>query len=115
MFTWKSLQAELSVSPFLEAEDDLNTQRGLIATAAAIVDRMSNSENMRAVTWKPYRLIQKEAATLVLDEPPVSEPKPGSGNALVENPVPLPPLPGPAPAYAPTPARVLEPVPELIF
>ena len=49
-------QQELLNSPYLEAGDDVKTQRGIVATAMAIVDRMSNSEKMREVTWKPARV-----------------------------------------------------------
>ena len=49
-------QQELLNSPYLEASDDVKTQRGIVATAMAIVDRMSNSEKMREVTWKPARV-----------------------------------------------------------
>ena len=58
-FSWKNLQAELSTSSYLDASDDLSTQRGLIAAAIPIADRMSNSEEMREVTWKPVRLSLK--------------------------------------------------------
>ena len=39
-FTWKALQAQLAASPHLEATDDLSTQRGLLATSDAILQRM---------------------------------------------------------------------------
>jgi len=52
-FSWKALQAELSASPYLSPEDDILSQRGIIATAMAIMDKMTNSEVLREVTWKP--------------------------------------------------------------
>jgi hypothetical protein len=58
-FSWKALQSELSNSPYLMPEDDILSQRGIIATAQAILDRMTNSENLREVTWKPVRLSMK--------------------------------------------------------
>ena len=58
-FSWKNLQAELSASVYLSPEDDILSQRGIIATAMAIADRMTNSEVLREVTWKPVRLSLK--------------------------------------------------------
>jgi hypothetical protein len=45
-FSWKALQAELSTSSYLLPDDDITSQRGIIATAMAIADRMTCSEAM---------------------------------------------------------------------
>jgi hypothetical protein len=42
-FSWKALQTELSTSSYLLPDDDLSSQRGIIATAIAIADRMTCS------------------------------------------------------------------------
>lgn len=75
MCDWKALRAQLAVSDYLEPGDDLTTQRGIIATATAILDRMSFSDRMHHVTWKPVRL----QAPLQAPQKPVDEPKTASG------------------------------------
>lgn len=100
-FSWKKLRDELAMSEYLSPEDDLRSQRGVVAAATAIMERMSNSERMREVTWQPVRLAT--AATLVIPLPevkPKPKPKGKNGNARVTNPTPVPVLPGPAGAYA---------------
>ena len=52
-------------------DDDITSQRGLVATAIAIADRMSNSENMREVTWTPVRFALK-ANEVTLDSSEVT-------------------------------------------
>lgn len=94
-FNWQALQTQLRASPWLEPTDDTNSQRGLIATAQAIINRMSNSERMREVSWQPARLakgLPKAVASLPSGEPPTL----GSGATRVERPLPAPrgPLPG---------------------
>lgn len=94
-FNWQALQTQLRASPWLEPTDDTNSQRGLIATAQAIIDRMSNSEQLRHVSWQPARLatrLPKPVASLPAGEPPTL----GSGATRVERPLPAPrgPLPG---------------------
>jgi hypothetical protein len=58
-FSWKALRDQLAVSSYLMPDDDITSQRGLIATAIAIADRMTCSPEMREVTWKPVRLTVK--------------------------------------------------------
>src|SRR5215831_16051900 len=53
-FTWKALQSELATSPYLLPGDDISTQRGLVATSVAILQRMS--DDTRHCTWTPERL-----------------------------------------------------------
>jgi hypothetical protein len=73
-FSWKALRDQLAVSSYLMPDDDITSQRGLIATAIAIAERMSNSENTREVTWKPVRLTLKPVS-VTLDSSVVT-PKP---------------------------------------
>lgn len=101
-FNWQALQAQLRASPWLEPTDDTSSQRGLIATAQAIIDRMSNSEHMREVSWQPARLanrLPRPVASLPSGEPPAL----GSGTTRVERPLPAPrgPLPGGAAVAVP--------------
>lgn len=63
---WKALRDELAASSYLDPADDLTTQRGIVATALAIVERMS--DELREVSWKPVRLLEKAASKpLTLD------------------------------------------------
>jgi hypothetical protein len=86
-FTWKALQAELSNSSYLLPEDDIKT-RGIIATAVAIMERMSNSEKMREVTWKPIKC-DKNVTKIPSDTVIIHSTL--DGNDLVVNPV-VPPV-----------------------
>ena len=75
-FSWKNLQAELSASVYLSPEDDILSQRGIIATAMAIMDRMTNSEVLREVTWKPVRLsLKSNEVTLESTKEPSVKPE----------------------------------------
>ena len=85
-FSWKALQSELSNSPYLMPDDDIKTQRGLIATASAILERMANSVEMREVSWKPVRLSKD---TVIDPLKPVIVSSKSNGISLVENPKPL--------------------------
>jgi hypothetical protein len=88
---WKALRDELAASSYLDPEDDLTTQRGIVATALAIVERMSGE--LREVSWRPVRLLEKTAAKpLSLDDRKGAD-KPG--NAPVRStPMPRKPAPG---------------------
>ncbi len=88
---WSALRDELQASSYLDPEDDLTTQRGIVATALAIVERMSIET--REVSWRPYRLLEKAAGKpLALDG---SGPTDRPGNAPVRAvPVPHKPQPG---------------------
>ncbi len=73
---WSALRDELAASAYLEPEDDLTTQRGIVATALAIVERMSIET--REISWRPYRLLEKAAGKPL---PPAAMPdtdKPGN-------------------------------------
>lgn len=94
MFTWKGLRDELTASAWLDVSDDLTTQRGLIATAEAIVERMS--DETRHVSWRPVRL----ATASVKEGRGRDLPGSGDGGAIVEKPSVAPRAPSPAPAYA---------------
>lgn len=95
-FNWKNLRTNLAKSAYIQPADDLSTQRGIVAAAIAILDRMSNCERMREVTWKPLRLVAKETAAPA----PKPSPKPGDDRGLkIVNPHPLPVMP-PSPVHA---------------
>jgi len=88
---WAALRNELQASTYLEPEDDLTTQRGIVATALAIVERMS--VETRDVSWRPYRLLQKVTETpLTLDGSQGAD-KPGNAPVPVA-PTPRKPQPG---------------------
>lgn len=89
MCDWKALRAQLAVSDFLEPGDDLTTQRGIIATAVAISERMFYSV---PGTWTPSRLRDKarQAPALALD---ASEPTEGPAGGLKVQASPEPRLP----------------------
>ncbi len=61
---WKALRDELATSSYLDPSDDLTTQRGIVATSIAILDRMSNE--LREVSWRPVRLLKPASAPVVL-------------------------------------------------
>jgi hypothetical protein len=91
MCDWKALRAELATSEFFEKGDDLSTQRGIVATAIAILDRMSNSERLREVSWRPVRLVGKVAPTV----PNLSAPATEKGNdPILVKTTPRKPAPG---------------------
>lgn len=90
-FSWKALAATLAQSDYLQPGDDLSTQRGIVATAAAIAERMSYCDRMHHVTWKPVRLQEaSQAPTVALD---ASKSSPGPGGFKIAQPAPTPSLP----------------------
>src|SRR6516162_1006321 len=93
MFSWKNLQTELSRSPWLMPEDDITTQRGIVAASIAILDRMSNGERLREVTWTPVR-------RLTPPEPPRPAPTEATGEPFAKVPTPTPPPRTPRPGGA---------------
>lgn len=93
---WKALRDELARSEWLDASDDLTTQRGIVVAALAIVDRMSNSEALREVSWRPVRLV----AVSSQEGHRRNLPKGVDGGASVQKPVAAPRAPMPGPAYA---------------
>ena len=104
-FSWKALCDQLSTSRYLQPGDDLSSQRGLVATAAAIAERMS--DDARHFPWVPARLVAARARRV---EPFSPQGLNGSthGGQLVTAPVPPPRAPRPGGAAVPLPAlRVL--------
>lgn len=92
-FSWKALQMQLRASCYICPGDDTTTQRGLIATAAAIIERMSL--DVREVTWTPQRVLDQRARTahvvIIGFDPGHETPAQDcDGGALVLNPVPPP-------------------------
>jgi hypothetical protein len=95
-FSWKKLADTLAQSDYLDATDDLTTQRGVIAASVAILNRMLMSERLNDVSWTPERLRDKSASTY--RAPP--SPAPATDDGLkVFGAVPSPVLP-PTPAFA---------------
>lgn len=94
-FSWKALQRELQASAYLDPADDLSTQRGLVATAMAILDRMSG--DLGHVSWQPLRISEKKARmqdalagetpdgryAVAKPEPQPSSPRPGGAAVAV--------------------------------
>lgn len=103
MCDWKALRAQLAVSDFLEPGDDLTTQRGIIATAIAITERMSFTDRMHHVSWQPVRL----RSPLQAPEKAVETPKPAAGGpgGLLVKASPEPRLPQPGGAAVKVPAN----------
>jgi hypothetical protein len=54
----------------------------LIATAAAILERMTNSVEMREITWKP---VGSKKNTVIHSQKPVIDTSKPNGNSLVLN------------------------------
>lgn len=127
-FSWKKLRDELAVSEFLLPEDDLRSQRGIIAASIAIMERMANGERLREVSWDGLASKRRKAVVSLPEaKGPVADmivamvatpatPLPSNskakgqngkdhkggprGNSAILNPIPKPILPGPASAYA---------------
>jgi hypothetical protein len=99
-FSWKKLKTELSNSDYLLPADDLSSQRGIIAAAEAILDRMANGERLREVSWDGLASKRRKAVATASNgkggngKDGSGGAKP-SGNSLVLNPAPKPVLPGP--------------------
>lgn len=99
-FSWKALQAELAASAYLEPTDDVSTQRGLVATAIAITERM-----LRYGCNVPVRPVPLEAVAVdleALEQAVTPAPSPSSdppGEAAVQPPPPPKTPPG-APGVA---------------
>ncbi len=113
MCDWRALQAQLAASPWLDASDDLSTQRGIVAASIAVLDRMSNGEGLRKVSWTTGRTLAKADAKLawlmdVVPVPPAASPS-GNPSQKVDAPLPPPrkPFPGGAAVAQPEP-RVVE-------
>jgi len=103
-FSWRALQAELAASPYLLPDDDLSTQRGIVATAVAITQRMS--DDYRHLSWQPARLWARPAPEKPVDAPSAPEAPEGPGGCKVA-PAALPRVPRPGGA------AVM--VPEIVF
>jgi hypothetical protein len=96
---WKSLRAELAASAWLQPDDDIDTQRGLVATSIAILERMRDGERLRTVSWTPQRILERRTARLPPAPGHYPKPRPGpsneGGGALVRaEPKPCLPRPG---------------------
>jgi hypothetical protein len=98
-FAWTVLRSQLLAHSerWLEPNDDMNTEQGVIAAAIAVLDRMSNSEALREVSWRPVRLLVPTASPSAPQATPAGG---GNPSAPVLSPVPAPRAPSPAPAYA---------------
>lgn len=97
-FSWRGLQCELQASPYLDLADDLSTQRGLVAAAMAILDRMSGDTGN--VSWTPARMSTRRTAALAsqaLHGPPVID----GGQLVKAAPEPSQPRPGGAAVAVP--------------
>jgi hypothetical protein len=116
-FSWRNLQVCLRTSPYVLASDDLTTQRGLVATAAAILERQAISlARATHVSWTPQAVIDRRVARqcptsprgVAQDAPPPAGP---SGGSLIEKrpPAPSQPRPGGSAVRIPLP-EVREPV-----
>ncbi len=73
---WFALRNELAASAYLLETDRLASERDLVATALAIVERMS--VETREVSWRPVRLLQKPASAPVAPDPCQGSGKPGN-------------------------------------
>ncbi len=88
---WKALRDELAASSYLDPADDLTTQRGIVATALAIVERMS--DELREVSWRPVRLQEKAPVKPLTPAPALAGGQPGNAPVLAV-PTPRKPTPG---------------------
>ena len=76
IMNWFALRNELAASAYLLETDRLTSERDLVATALAIVERMS--VETREVSWRPMRLLTGAANSATE----------GGGNATGANAVP---------------------------
>jgi len=123
-FSWKALQAQLRQSEYLLPTDDVSSQRGIIATSAAILERIAIA-NARETggTWTPQHVIERRigrparpvapgavcgagpaGGALIVKKPPApSQPRPGGSAVAIPNAGPavigsvVPARPAPAP------------------
>lgn len=89
-FSWHALRDQLARSTYLDPSDDLSSQRGLVATAAAIAERMSDS--IRDVSWTPVRILERRLPRATPALPVASSPPAGPGRGALIEQRPLPSL-----------------------
>jgi hypothetical protein len=103
-FSWRALRDQLAQSVYLMPENDLATQRGIVATAMAIAERMS--DDTRHVSWMPVRILAKREARAKAYRPS-SAPSAMDGGALVKaDPRPSQPRPGGTAVAVPVPVEI---------
>ncbi len=78
IMNWSALRNELAASAYLLETDRLTSERDLVATALAIVERMS--VETREVSWRPYRLLKAPEKPFT---PDAGKPSGPPGNAPV--------------------------------
>jgi len=111
---FSELAAQLSQSAYLDPTDDLQTEAGIVATSIAILERISNGERLREVSWQPVRLAGKVEPKLD-DSAPRQAPTAPTGGPSTKIEVPVPPPITPRPGSAAVTLKRREPVADFSF